>query len=343
METGGTPILRAWTIAGTQYTTHLKPFLLSALLLLLALPSSAQQAELELDVDGALDAVQQWANENLDEEVLKALPTVDRQKVEKFLREFQTQLQGEYVLDLPALKDAANAILPLLDAYEETSPYAAWLRARLDYFDVAEEFRKTTPVPKLVPGEKPKPLPNPSPEAERKSWEKKLSTRDWPKGAKELVPTLKPIFARQGVPTELVWLAEVESGFNTEACSPVGAAGLYQLMPATAKRFGVGKSWFRDQRYQPEPNARAAAQYLKILHDQFGDWRLALAAYNSGEGTVKRLLTKHNAKTFDGIATRLPAETQMFVPKVEATIFKREGKRLGEIPKPLTQTPKKPS
>jgi membrane-bound lytic murein transglycosylase D len=229
------------------------------------------------------------------------------------------------------LKDAAKAILPLLDAYEETAPYAAWLRSRLDYFEVAEEFRKTTPAPKFVPGEKPKPLPNPSPDAERKTWQKKLSDRDWPKGAKELVPKLKPLFAREGVPTELIWVAEVESGFNPDACSPVGAAGLFQLMPATAKRYGLGKSWFRDQRYQPEPSARAAAQYFKQLHKEFGDWRLALAAYNSGEGTVKRLLEKHNAKTFDAISTRLPAETQMFVPKVEATILRREGVQLAKL------------
>jgi membrane-bound lytic murein transglycosylase D len=302
--------------------------LLLAILLLLAAGVRARAEELELDVDGVLNAAQDWANENLDQDTLKALPVVDRQKVEKFLREFQAQLQNEYVIDLAALKDAAEGILPVLDAYEETVPYAAWLRSRLDYFEVADEFRRTTPVPKLVPGEKPKPLPNPSPEAERKSWQKKLSDRDWPKGAKELVPTLKPIFAKEGVPTELVWVAEVESGFNPDACSPVGAAGLFQLMPATAKRFGLSKSWFRDQRYQPEPSARAAAQYFKQLHKEFGDWRLALAAYNSGEGTVKKLLEKHNAKTFDAISIRLPAETQMFVPKVEATILRREGKEL---------------
>jgi membrane-bound lytic murein transglycosylase D len=315
------------------------------LLLILAFGLIARaQDEWELDVDGVVNAAQEWANENLDPDVLKALPEIDRKKVEEFLRNFQAQLKGEHVLDLSALKDAAKAILPLLDAYEETAPYAAWLRVRLDYFEVAEEFRSATPVPKLVPGERPKPLPNPSADAERKLWQKKLRERAWPQGAKEWVPTLKPIFAKEGVPTELVWVAEVESGFNPDACSPVGAAGLFQLMPATAQRYGVGKSWLRDQRYQPEPSARAAAQYFKELHKQFGDWRLALAAYNSGEGTVKRLLEKHNASTFDGIATRLPAETQMFVPKVEATILKREGKELPkrEVPKnPSSPPPKK--
>lgn len=310
-----------------------KIFFLLALLLGLARVSPAQDQE--LDLKDMLDTAAQWAQENLDADVLAALSDVDRPQVEKFLREFQTQLKGEYVLDLPALQGAAKTILPLLDAHEESRPYAAWLRSRLDYFEVAEEFRKAAPPVKLVPGEPVKPLPNPSPEAERKSWQNKLSKRDWPKGAKELVPKLKPIFTSERVPPELVWVAEVESGFNPDACSPVGAAGLFQLMPATAKRFGVGRSWLRDQRYQPEPSARAAAKYFKYLHQEFGDWRLALAAYNSGEGTVQRLLEKHKAKSFDAIATRLPAETQMFVPKVEATILRREGVQLAglKIPK----------
>lgn len=326
----------------------MKISLLLALLLTTAFVTHAQEPE--LDVKGLLDTAEQWAQENLDEDVLAALSEVDRGQVEKFLREFQTQLQSENVLDLAALNGAARAVLPLLEAHEETKPYAAWLRSRLDYFEVAEEFRKTTPSPKLVPGEPPKPSPNPSPEAERKSWQKKLSQRDWPKGAKELVPTLKPIFANERVPQELIWVAEVESGFNPKARSPVGAAGLFQLMPATAKRFGLSTSWLRDQRYQAEPSTRAAAQYLKQLHKEFGDWRLALAAYNAGEGTVQKLLNRHKARTFDGIATHLPAETQMFVPKVEATVWRREGVQLaglkmaeekGKTPgHPNTQTPK---
>ena len=303
--------------------------LLLALLVTTAFALKAQEGE--LDLKGLLDTAEKWAQENLDEDVLAALPEVDRAQVEKFLREFQTQLQSEYVVDLAALNGAAKAVLPLLDAHEETKPYAAWLRSRLDYFEVAEEFRKTMPAPKLIPGELPKPTPNPSPDAERKSWQQKLSQRDWPKGAKELVPTLKPIFAKERVPPELIWVAEVESGFNPKARSPVGAAGLFQFMPATAERFGLRTSWLRDQRYQPEPSARAAAQYLKQLHKEFGDWRLALAAYNAGEGTVQKLLDRHKTRSFDGIATHLPAETQMFVPKVEATVLRREGVALAKL------------
>jgi membrane-bound lytic murein transglycosylase D len=102
-------------------------------------------------------------------------------------------------------------------------------------------------------------------------------------------------------------------------------------MPDTAKRFGL-RTWPLDQRLDPEPSARAAATYLGLLHEKFKDWRLALAAYNAGEGTVQNLLKRHKANSYDAIASHLPAETQMFVPKVEATLQKREGMTLSELP-----------
>ena len=105
---------------------------------------------------------------------------------------------------------------------------------------------------------------------------------------------------------------------------------MFQLMPATAKRFGLHR-WPLDQRYKPEPSARAAAKYLQYLHAHFKDWRLALAAYNAGEGTVEKALEKYHATTFDGIAAHLPAETQMYVPRIEATILSREGVKLTQL------------
>ena len=91
------------------------------------------------------------------------------------------------------------------------------------------------------------------------------------------------------------------------------------------------RTWLPDQRLRAEDNTRAAAKYLRHLHGQFKDWPLALAAYNAGEGTVQKLLDRHKARTFDAIATHLPAETQMYVPKVEATLARREGVKLSEL------------
>ena len=296
----------------------------------------ARAQEFELDTNAlrqAFDAAEEWAKENLDEDVLRALQQVDREKVEQFLRDYQKSLQGDYVLDVAKLKDAATVVLPLLEARDETLPYALWLKSQLDYLDVAEELRRAAPPPKIVPGQPPKPLPNPSPDSERKIWVHKVSSRPMPKGAELLVPKLKPIFASERVPAELIWIAEVESSFDARARSPVGAAGLFQLMPATAKRYGL-RRWPWDQRYQPETSARAAAKYLKQLHGQFADWALAVAAYNAGEGTVQRLLDGYNTRSFDRIATHLPAETQMFVPKVEATLLRREGVNLAQLGAP---------
>ena len=102
-------------------------------------------------------------------------------------------------------------------------------------------------------------------------------------------------------------------------------------MPATAQRYGLHTAWPRDQRLAPEPSARAAAHYLRDLHGQFKDWRLALAAYNAGEGTIQALLTRRKVHSYDAIAAGLPAETQMYVPRVEATLLRREGLKLAAL------------
>jgi membrane-bound lytic murein transglycosylase D len=299
--------------------------------LLLAAGRAAPAQTNEMDLGDVLDAAQQIAQENLDPDVLQALQNVDRDQVVDFLNHYQDYLRGDSVLDVAQLKATAQTILPLLDAHEETQPYAAWLRERLDYFEVADELRPAPPKP--MPGKSLPPPPNPTYKAEQAAWSKKINPRPWPKAAAVLVPSLKKIFASENVPPELVWLAEVESGFDARACSPAGAVGLFQLMPVTAKRFGLSR-WPWDERQQPEPAARAAAKNLRELYQRFGDWRLAVAAYNCGAGTVQKAFDRHHAKSFESIAPHLPAETQMYVPKVEATILHREGLELEKLQAP---------
>ena len=300
--------------------------------LLLLLPSGNRVCAQEdtITLDDLVQSADEWAKENLDDDTLRALQEVDRQQVKQFFRDLAKQLHNQQVVDLGTLNETAKTILPLLERYEETAPYAAWLKTRLDYLEVADQIRRSTPPPTPQPGQPPKPPPNPAPSREREIWIKRLSARPWPEAAKPYVARLKPIFAEQKVPPELVWLAEVESSFDARVRSPAGAAGLFQLMPATAKSYGL-KTSPSDQRLQPEDSARAAAKYLGHLHGQFKDWRLALAAYNAGEGTVQKLLERHKARTFDAIATHLPAETQMYVPKVEATLLRREGVELSRL------------
>ena len=108
---------------------------------------------------------------------------------------------------------------------------------------------------------------------------------------------------------------------------------MFQFMPETAKAMGLS-TFLPDDRTHPEKSARAAARYLKTLHGRFGNWALALAAYNAGEGRVSRTLAKQGAKSYTAIADSLPAETRMYVPKVCALIATRTGVVPGKIPPP---------
>jgi soluble lytic murein transglycosylase-like protein len=145
--------------------------------------------------------------------------------------------------------------------------------------------------------------------------------------ADEFARRLKPVFNAEGVPEELVWVAEVESSFDPEARSSSGAVGLFQFLPTTAEILGLSLEPV-DERKLPEKSASAAAKYLKHLYARFRSWPLALAAYNAGEGLVCRLLASRGARTFDEIAEDLPPETQKYVPKIDATLLRREGKPL---------------
>src|SRR5664279_1675654 len=117
-----------------------------------------------------VQGAQQWAQENLDTNVLTALPEVDERAVRQFFREVQQRFQGDYVVDIAALRQTAKTILPLLESREETRPYAAWLKAQMDYLDVADEIRLTMPSLKTETNRQPRPIPNPSPHSEREIW-----------------------------------------------------------------------------------------------------------------------------------------------------------------------------
>jgi membrane-bound lytic murein transglycosylase D len=125
---------------------------------------------------------------------------------------------------------------------------------------------------------------------------------------------------RRQMPTELALLPFIESAFNPQAVSSAKAAGMWQFMPATGKYFDLKQNAFRDDRRDVLASTRAALDYLQKLHAMFGDWHLALAAYNWGEGSVGRAIAR-NKKA--GLGTgyldlNMPAETRLYVPKLQA-------------------------
>ncbi|MBI5382750.1 MAG: lytic transglycosylase domain-containing protein [Opitutae bacterium] len=232
-------------------------------------------------------------------------------------------MEGDSFEALAEYEPQARAALTALETLPGGEEYADWLRERLDLIEAAKTAAKSPPPPRPpapLPGKPPVAAPLPYYDL----WVQRLRARPAPAAAAKLMPTLREAFVAEGVPAELAWLAEVESTLNPSARSPAGAMGLFQLMPATAKAQGLS-TWLPDERTQPEKSARAAARLLRSLHAQFGDWPLALAAYNAGAGRVGRALAAAPERTFNGIAPRLPAETRLYVPKVCATVAVRTG------------------
>ncbi|MGL4808850.1 MAG: transglycosylase SLT domain-containing protein, partial [Giesbergeria sp.] len=125
---------------------------------------------------------------------------------------------------------------------------------------------------------------------------------------------------RRNMPTELALLPYIESAFNPQAVSSAKAAGMWQFMPATGNYFDLKQNAFRDDRRDVLASTRAALDYLQKLHGMFGDWHLALAAYNWGEGSVGRAIARNQKAGLGTSYTDLtmPAETRLYVPKLQA-------------------------
>jgi len=126
-----------------------------------------------------------------------------------------------------------------------------------------------------------------------------------------------------GLPQELSWLPLIESGFKVNALSRSRALGMWQFIPSTGYKFGLSRDKFIDERMDPAKSTRAAIEYLKELHQLFGDWSTVLAAYNCGEGRVLRLIRGQNINYLDNfwdLYQRLPRETARYVPRFLATL-----------------------
>jgi membrane-bound lytic murein transglycosylase D len=139
---------------------------------------------------------------------------------------------------------------------------------------------------------------------------------------------MRRILREKGLPEELTNLAVIESEVDPHATSPVNAAGIWQFMPPTARRYGLRTTAWLDERRDPEKSTRGAARHLRHLYARFRSWPLALAAYNAGEAAVDRAIQRQRTRDF--WALDLPRETQRFVPAVMAlTLIARDPARYG--------------
>jgi membrane-bound lytic murein transglycosylase D len=143
---------------------------------------------------------------------------------------------------------------------------------------------------------------------------------------------MQSILKEEGVPQDLIYLAQAESGFHPTALSRAGARGIWQFMASRAKGYGLERNPWMDERQDPEKSTRAAAHHLKDLYNQFGDWYLAMAAYNSGPGTVQSAVKRTGYADFWQLYDRnvLPKETRNYVPIILAmTIMAKNPEQYG--------------
>ncbi len=301
-----------------------KFMVLSSLLvarLVAAEPAPAKSAAADKLYEAGKELFDEFAQTDGDE----SLEFPSRDQWNDFVVHLQSALNNNRLDELAAYEPQARTALAAFQVLPGYEDYVDWLKERLDYIEAAQQAAKNPSLP--APTASTLGIPHYA------LWLNRIQARPVPSAAAGLLPMLKDVFADSGLPPEIAWLAEVESTFNAEAKSPVGACGLFQLMPATARELGLNAK-SPDERIDPEKNSRAAAKYLKQLYARFNDWPLAFAAYNAGPGKIRRTLDQKEAKTYAEIASLLPAETRMYVPKVLATIAVRGALQPNELAAP---------
>ncbi len=157
-------------------------------------------------------------------------------------------------------------------------------------------------------------------------------------------PYILKVLRDVGLPEDLSWLPLIESGFKIRALSRARALGLWQFIPSTGYKFGLNRNEWIDERLDPEKSTRAAVEYLKELHEIFGDWTTVLAAYNCGEGTVLRLIRHQRINYLDNfwdLYEKLPRETARYVPRFLAILHiikdpEKYGFKLGKVDPPVS-------
>ncbi len=154
----------------------------------------------------------------------------------------------------------------------------------------------------------------------------------WLQKSAAYMPMMEASLAEAGLPRDLVYLAMIESGYNPLACSRAKAVGLWQFMEGTGVQYNLTVDKFIDERRDPEKSTEAAVAFLADLYKEFGDWHLAVAAYNGGPGKIRNGLSKYNVNNFWELASKdyLALETKRYVPKlIAALIIAKQPEKFG--------------
>lgn len=307
-------------------------------------PSAPPAPPARTDTDALYEIGRQLFDQLAPPEIKAEYEFPTKESWDAFGSRLERALAGDSLEELAAYLPEAKVALTTLRTFAGSEDLADWLEQRIDEIEAASELTRPAPPKPPSPGPtppRPAPPTRPGPATSRLAlphydlWQARVRDRPLPARAAALMPGLRTAFAAEGIPAELAWLAEAESSLNPNARSPAGARGLFQFMPETAQSLGLS-TFLPDDRTNPGKSAQAAARYLRTLHGRFGNWPLALAAYNAGEGRVGRALAKKGAKDFAGVADALPAETRMYVPKVYALVALRTGVSPEKIPPPST-------
>ena len=154
----------------------------------------------------------------------------------------------------------------------------------------------------------------------------------WLARSERYIPMMRKVLKEHGLPTDLVYLAMIESGFNPRAYSNRRASGPWQFIPGTGRKYGLRVNYWIDERRDPEKSTVAAARYLKDLYDQFESWHLAAAAYNCGEGKLSRAIKRYKTEDYWQLIQHhyLKRETRMYVPQmIAAALIAKEPEKYG--------------
>ena len=226
------------------------------------------------------------------------------------------------LLAVPAWAQTARYSVPAASVEDTFSAYQEMLSGAADSFLATEAKREAESQPLSAPVNIRRADDNALSVFSDRYWGGK---KDKVQRAVERVallrPTLDPILREEGVPVDVAALVLVESGGRVSAISPKGALGIWQFMPDTARRYGLVVTPTLDERVDVVKSTHAAARYLHDLYAQFGDWRLAFAAYNAGEHAVQHALP-HGASDFESLSRghQLPQETRNYVPAVLSAV-----------------------